>query len=46
MLLIRADEVIGSISINTVATAVQAMTSAILTTLICINAQIAPWVFN
>jgi hypothetical protein len=47
MLLIRADEVIGAISINTVATTVQAMTSAILTTtLICINAQIAPCVFN
>jgi hypothetical protein len=47
MLLIRADEVIGAISINTVATAVQAMTSAILTnTLICINAQNAQWEFN
>ena len=47
MLLIRADEVIGEISINTVATTVQAMTSAILTdTLIRINAQIALWVFK
>jgi hypothetical protein len=38
----------GAISINTVATAIQAMTSAIVftNTLICINAQIARWEFN